>query len=74
MFDGHNDLPWEIRNDTIARKDPAKYDLRTRSRGHTDIARLRRGMVGAQFWSVYVPADMQGKLNSGLKQWALHAK
>ncbi|HEX6251285.1 MAG TPA: dipeptidase [Gemmatimonadaceae bacterium] len=57
VFDGHNDLPWEIRNDTIARKDPTRYDLRTRSRGHTDIARLRAGRVGAQFWSVYVPGD-----------------
>jgi membrane dipeptidase len=57
IFDGHNDLPWEIRNDSIARKDAARYDLRTRSRGHTDLARLRAGRVGAQFWSVYVPGD-----------------
>jgi len=59
VFDGHNDLPWEIRNDTIARKDPTRYDLRTRSRGHTDIARLRAGRVGAQFWSVYIPGDFR---------------
>lgn len=57
VFDGHNDLPWEIRNDTIARKDPTRYDLRTRSRGHTDIPRLRAGRVGAQFWSVYLPGN-----------------
>lgn len=57
VFDGHNDLPWEIRNDSIALKDPARYDLRTRSRGHTDIERLRSGRVGAQFWSVYLPGD-----------------
>jgi membrane dipeptidase len=53
--DGHNDLPWAIREDTIARKDVAKYDLRERARGHTDIERLRKGHVGAQFWSVYLP-------------------
>src|SRR5205814_1537244 len=29
--------------------------------GHNDIPRLRRGGVGGQFWSVYVPATMQGK-------------
>jgi membrane dipeptidase len=57
VFDGHNDLPWEIRQDTIARMDPARYDLRTRTRGHTDIPRLRAGRVGAQFWSVYIPGD-----------------
>ena len=26
----------------------------------TDIARLRKGGVGGQFWSVYIPADMAG--------------
>jgi membrane dipeptidase len=57
IFDGHNDLPWTIRIDSIARKDPARYDLRTHTRGHTDISRLRAGGVGAQFWSVYVPGD-----------------
>src|SRR5690349_6192037 len=25
---------------------------------HTDIARLRSGGVGGQFWSVYVPSDL----------------
>jgi membrane dipeptidase len=57
VFDGHNDLPWTIRGDSIARMDPALYDLRTRTRGHTDIERLRAGHVGAQFWSVYVPGE-----------------
>ena len=28
---------------------------------HTDIARLRKGNVGAQFWSVYVPASTRQK-------------
>jgi hypothetical protein len=35
--------------------DVAAYDLRSRTPGHTDLERLRQGMVGAQFWSVYVP-------------------
>jgi membrane dipeptidase len=53
LVDGHNDLPWEIRNS--ADRDVAAYDLRSRTPGHTDIQRLRAGGVGAQFWSVYVP-------------------
>ena len=57
LFDGHNDLPWEIRNQEAAPKDVASYDLRKRTSGHTDIARLRQGMVGAQFWSVYIPSS-----------------
>jgi membrane dipeptidase len=55
LVDGHNDLPWVIRAYEEAPHDVAAYDLRSRTPGHTDIARLRAGMVGAQFWSVYVP-------------------
>lgn len=56
LFDGHNDLPWAIRTDRTAPFDVAAYDLRGRTPGHTDIDRLRQGRVGAQFWSVYIPA------------------
>ena len=57
LIDGHNDLPWRIREDTIARQDVDKYDLRTKAPGMTDIPRLRAGHLGAQFWSVYIPGD-----------------
>jgi len=57
LIDGHNDLPWRIRQDTLAPMDVDKYDLRVTTPGHTDIARLREGRVGAQFWSVYIPGD-----------------
>ncbi len=57
LFDGHNDLPWAIRQSPTARGNVAAYDLRTRTEGHTDLERLRRGMVGAQWWSVYLPGD-----------------
>lgn len=57
LLDGHNDLPWAIRNDPAARGNVAAYDLRRTTPGHTDIARLRQGMVGGQFWSVYVPGE-----------------
>jgi membrane dipeptidase len=59
LIDGHNDLPWEIRNFRAAPHDVEAYDLRTRTPGHTDLARLRAGMVGAQFWSVYIPGDIR---------------
>jgi len=55
LIDGHNDLPWEIRNS--AAMDVEAYDLRSRTPGHTDLERLRAGGVGAQFWSVYVPFE-----------------
>ncbi|HUH13772.1 MAG TPA: dipeptidase [Longimicrobiales bacterium] len=55
LFDGHNDLPWAIRGYDAAPHDVVAYDLRRRTPGHTDIQRLRDGMVGAQFWSIYIP-------------------
>jgi len=57
LIDGHNDLPWRIREDSIARGNVDAYDLRRPTPGHTDLARLRKGMVGAQFWSVYTPGE-----------------
>lgn len=57
LIDGHNDLPWRIREDSVARGDVNAYELRRRTPGHTDLARLKAGMVGAQFWSVYIPGE-----------------
>lgn len=58
LVDGHNDLPWRIREDSILHGNVDAYDLRKRASGHTDLARLRKGMVGAQFWSIYVPGEI----------------
>jgi membrane dipeptidase len=58
VIDGHNDLPWAIRENTAAPRDVEAYDLRTRTKGNTDLERLREGGVGGQFWSVYVPAGI----------------
>jgi len=56
VFDGHNDLPWEMR--TRASSSFEKLDIsKPHPEIHTDIERLRQGNVGAQFWSVYVPAS-----------------
>jgi len=62
LFDGHNDLPWEIRSYKEAPGDVAAYDLRVHApgKGQTDIPRLRAGRVGAQFWSVYTPPEAEG--------------
>jgi membrane dipeptidase len=59
LVDGHNDLPWAIRNATQSPRDVEAYDLRQKTAGHTDIARLKAGMVGGQFWSVYIPGDIR---------------
>ncbi len=58
LIDGHNDLPWAIREWAAAPRDAERYDLRSTVPGHTDLARLERGMVGAQFWSVYIPGEI----------------
>lgn len=59
LIDGHNDLPWEIRTNPDHPRDVAAYDLRQRTPGHTDLARLRAGHVGAQFWSIYIPGEIR---------------
>jgi membrane dipeptidase len=59
LIDGHNDLPWEIRQKFAL--DPVAAGLTGRVEGtHTDIPRLVEGGIGAQFWSVYVPASLAG--------------
>ncbi|MFH8370884.1 dipeptidase [Streptomyces sp. NPDC018031] len=60
VVDGHNDLPWALREQV--RYDLDRLDIAADQTGrlHTDIPRLRAGGVGAQFWSVYVRSDMAG--------------
>lgn len=59
LVDGHNDLPWVIRNDRDARGDVVRYDLtRVHAEGDTDIPRLREGRVAAQVWAAFVPSDI----------------
>jgi membrane dipeptidase len=69
VIDGHNDLPWEIRERFGSNIDAVDLKKNTallpRTAGTpadqtplmTDIPRLRAGGVGAQFWSVWVPTD-----------------
>jgi len=59
LVDGHNDLPWAIREATTAPHDVEAYDLRKKAVGHTDLARLKQGMVGGQFWSIYIPGEIK---------------
>lgn len=66
VWDGHNDMPEQLRDrrkgliadfdfrDTSGTADPANGKLAM----HTDLYRLRRGRVGAQFWSVWVPTTL----------------
>jgi membrane dipeptidase len=68
LIDGHNDLPWEIRERFHG--DLSKFDLAASTAAlaapagqaplMTDIPRLRAGRVGAQFWSVYIPVSVKG--------------
>jgi len=60
LVDGHNDLPMTIREFKDAPRDVIAYDLRQPTKGDTDIARLRAGGLGAQFWSVYIPGEGSG--------------
>jgi membrane dipeptidase len=61
LIDGHNDFPLALQEHN-AERDLDKLDIRMpQPKIHTDIPRLRQGGVGGQFWSVYVPATLQGR-------------
>src|SRR5438093_8063880 len=62
LIDGHNDLPWQYRKRS---NDFSMINLREDTRKLksplvTDIARLRQGGLGGQFWSVYIPPTLSG--------------
>jgi len=62
IIDGHNDLPWELRDSSVPPESPAlASDSSTLPHPlQTDLPRLKRGGVGGQFWSVWIPADVTG--------------
>jgi membrane dipeptidase len=60
VFDGHNDLPWQFREK--AELSFTRLDISREQKGvHTDIPRLKKGGVGAQFWAAYVPVETRKK-------------
>ena len=59
MIDGHNDLPWTLRS--RAHSDVTHWNLSKTAPTDTDIPRLRKGGVGGQFWSVYIPVGEKHK-------------
>jgi membrane dipeptidase len=71
VIDGHNDLPWEIRDRFASNVDAIDLKQNTallpraadapadQTPLMTDIPRLRAGGVGAQFWSVWIPSDLK---------------
>ena len=77
LIDGHNDWPDVLRE----REGDGRWtmDLRTGLGNrqpepyNTDIARLRQGMVGGQFWSVFVSSSLPGpdQVKQTLEQIAL---
>lgn len=57
LIDGHNDVPWAIRISREKPLDVEAYDLRKTTPGQTDLPRMAQGMLGGQFWSVYIPGE-----------------
>jgi membrane dipeptidase len=61
VIDGHNDLPEQIRK--LWGNDFSKFDLRsippeTLAKTHSDIASIKKGHLGGQFWSVWIDAAL----------------
>jgi membrane dipeptidase len=67
LIDGHNDLPWTLRESFAG--DLSRADLRQRGATvDTDIPRLRDGQVSAQFWSVFIPSGLSNPARTQLEQ------
>jgi len=63
LIDGHNDLPWQYEErvkNHLAQIDIRQDQSKLTPPLHTDIARLRQGRLGGQFWSVYIPTTLKG--------------
>lgn len=61
LIDGHNDLPWALRQDHESRTEGLESGTDKRDKPlMTDMARLRQGRVGGQFWSVYITGTTVG--------------
>lgn len=62
LIDGHNDVAEELRENYALKVDGLESgtDKWTPKPLMTDMARLRQGRLGAQFWSVYVPSEVTG--------------
>jgi len=61
LIDGHNDLLWALREAHLEAPADPDPDVSVDAPAFmTDLPRLRAGGVGGQFWSVYVPSDLEG--------------
>jgi membrane dipeptidase len=61
LIDGHNDLPWALRQDHAGSVAGLQSGTDRRAKPlMTDMARLRAGRVGGQFWSVYISGTITG--------------
>ncbi|QDT92424.1 dipeptidase [Gimesia algae] len=63
VIDGHNDLPWALREKAASSFKQADI-AEPQPQFHTDIPRLKQGNVGAQFWSAYVPSETRKERRS----------
>lgn len=61
LIDGHNDLPWALRQDHDSSVSGLERGTDRRAKPlMTDMQRLRAGRVGGQFWSVYITGTLTG--------------
>src|SRR6478752_4727828 len=61
LIDGHNDLAEQLRENYGGRTEGlANGTDQWKKPLMTDMTRLHAGRVGGQFWSVYIPAEVEG--------------
>jgi membrane dipeptidase len=68
LFDGHNDLPWQLREHGQMGFDKVDLAKEQTLPYQTDLPRMKRGGLNAQFWSVYIPGRHPNPLRTVLEQ------
>ena len=68
LFDGHNDLPWQLREEGKIDFESVDISKKLGPPFQTDIPRMKQGGLNAQFWSVYIPGKHPNPLRTVLEQ------
>ncbi|TPX16467.1 uncharacterized protein E0L32_003761 [Thyridium curvatum] len=60
LIDGHNDLPYVVRQELKNKIYSPRFDFAGALLSHTDLGKMRSGQMGGQFWSVYMECREEG--------------
>ena len=60
LIDGHNDMPYLLRQELKNKISDPRFSFSQGLLSHSDIAKMRKGMMGGQFWAVFMECPAEG--------------